>query len=204
MEIEYEATFLDINKDEMREKLKKAGAKLVKPEFMQKRVVFNLPNGHYKEHAWLRVRDEQDKITMSYKEVGTKKIDDQKEICLKINSFKEGTEFLKVIGCDQRSYQETQREIWELDGVEICIDTWPFLEPFVEVEGKSEKEVKVVSEKIGLDYAKAWFCATGQIYSKKYNIPVKIINEQTPKITFDMENPFLKFKKYNGNNNLSG
>ena len=99
MEIEYEATFLDINKEEIKEKLESAGAKLVKPEFMQKRVVFNLPAGHEKAHAWLRVRDEQDKITMSYKETGTSKIDDQKEICLEINDFKAGEEFLKSIVC---------------------------------------------------------------------------------------------------------
>ncbi|MFH1968486.1 MAG: CYTH domain-containing protein [bacterium] len=195
MAIEYEATFLDINKDEMRETLEKAGAKLVKPEFMQKRVVFNLPAGHNKEHVWLRVRDEQDKITMSYKETGTKKIEDQKEISLVINDFESGAEFLKLIGCERKAYQETKREIWELDDVEICIDTWPFLEPFVEVEGKSEKEVKAVSEKLGFDYSKALFCATTQIYSKKYNIPFEVINNGIPKITFDMENPFLKFKK---------
>jgi adenylate cyclase class 2 len=194
MEIEYEATFLDINKEEIKEKLESAGAKLVKPEFMQKRVVFNLPAGHEKAHAWLRVRDEQDKITMSYKETGTSKIDDQKEICLEINDFKTGEEFLKSIGCEKKSYQETKREIWELDGVEICIDEWPFLEPFVEVEGKSEKEVKAVSEKIGFDYSKAWFCATGEIYSKKYDIPFKVIDNDISKITFDMENPFLKYK----------
>ena len=43
MAIEYEATFLDINKEETRENLKKVGAELVRPEFMQKRVVFGLP-----------------------------------------------------------------------------------------------------------------------------------------------------------------
>lgn len=37
MDIEYEATFLDINKDKIRQKLKGIGAELIKPEFMQKR-----------------------------------------------------------------------------------------------------------------------------------------------------------------------
>lgn len=193
MAIEYEATFLDINKDEIRKTLKKIGAKLVKPEFMQKRVVFDLPAG-YNGRSWLRVRDEQDKITMSYKEVNGSKIEDQKEINLVINNFDKGAEFLEAVGCIKKSYQETKRELWELDGVEICIDTWPFLEPFVEVEGKSEKEVRAVSEKLGFDYSMAWFCATTLIYNKKYNVPCEII-DQIPKITFDMENPFLKFKK---------
>jgi hypothetical protein len=40
MNIEYEATFYPIDKDEMRGRLKKAGAKLIRPEFLQKRDVF--------------------------------------------------------------------------------------------------------------------------------------------------------------------
>lgn len=194
MEIEYEATFLDVNKEEIRERLRGIGAKLIKPEFMQKRVAFNLPKGHENGHAWLRARDEQDKITMTYKEINGKNIEDQKEINLVIDNFKAGEELLKRIGCEMKSYQETKREIWELDGAEICIDEWPFLEPFVEVEGKSKTGVKSVSEKIGFDYSKALFCGTTSIYSMKYNIPLEIIDNQIPKIIFDMENPFLKFK----------
>lgn len=33
MQIEYEAKFLDIDKDEVRERLRKAGAELVRPEY---------------------------------------------------------------------------------------------------------------------------------------------------------------------------
>jgi len=195
MKVEYEATFVNINKEEIRDKLKNAGAKLIKPEFLQKRVVFNLLKGHEKEYAWLRVRDEQDKITMSYKEINGQKIEDQKEINLIINDFKTGEEFLKSIGCPKKAYQENKREIWILDDVEICIDEWPFLEPFVEVEGKSEKEVKTVSEKIGFDYSKTLFCGVTPIYAMKYDIKFEVINNQTPRITFDMENPFLKLNK---------
>jgi len=193
MNIEYEATFIGVDKDKIRKRLRKVNAELIKPNFLQKRVVFNLPNG-VDEYSWARVRDEGDKITMSFKVVKGDKIKDQKEINLIIDDFKKGVEFLEAIGCHKKSYQETKREIWELDNVEICIDEWPFLESFVEIEGKSEKEVKTVSKKLGFDYSRAWFCATGLIYSKKYNIPVEIIDNEIPKITFDIENPFLKIK----------
>jgi len=65
----------------------------------------------------------------------------------------------------------------------------------VEVEGKSEKEVKAISEKIGFDYSKALFCATTLIYSMKYKIPCEVIDNEIPKIIFNMKNPFLKFKR---------
>ena len=79
-----------------------------------------------------------------------------------------------------------------LDEVEIMIDEWPFLEPFVEVEGKSEEEVKKVSEKIGFDYSKALFSNTALLYQRKYNIPNDKINVE-PLVVFDMKNPFTKY-----------
>ncbi len=192
MNIEFEATFLDINKDKVREKLREEKAELIKPEFLQKRVVFNLPSGNAKAGGWLRVRDEKDKITMSFKQINGDKIEDQKEIDLEINDFEKGVKILEEIGCQKKAYQETKRELWKLNDVEICIDEWPFLEPFVEVEGKSKEEVEKVSEKIGFDYEKALFCSVDLIYSKKYNVPVDLINNGIPKIVFNMENPFIK------------
>jgi len=193
MDTEYEATFVNIDKNEIRKRLRKANAKLIKPEFLQKRINFNPPK-FLTRYSWIRVRNEGDKITMSYKAVKGDRIEDQKEINLVIDNFEKGVEFLETIGCSQKAYQETKREIWELDGVEICIDEWPFLEPFVEIEGKSKEEVKAVSKKLGFDYSKAWFCAVDLIYSKKYDIPFRIIDNEIPRIVFDMENPFLKIK----------
>ncbi|KKP82100.1 MAG: hypothetical protein UR83_C0058G0013 [Candidatus Moranbacteria bacterium GW2011_GWF2_35_54] len=155
MKIEFEATFTDINKDEIRDRLKKSGAVLTREEFLQKRVTFNFPVGHENKNGWLRVRDEGDKITMIIKIIDGEKIENQKEIGLTVDDFSEAVEFLETIGCRKKSYQETKRELWILDGVEVTIDEWPFLEPLVEVEGKSEEAVKNVSEKLGFDYQSA-------------------------------------------------
>lgn len=195
MEIEYEATFIDINKENIRKKLKQIGAKLIRSEFLQKRVVFNLPKGHEIKGGWLRIRDEGDKITMSLKVVDGNNIKDQKEICLKVSNFQQAELFLTAMGCEKKAYQENKRELWLLDGVEITIDEWPFLEPFVEIEGKSEKAVRAVCKKLKSDYSKALFCAIGTIYSKKYGISEDIINNKTPKIIFKMKNPFKNHDK---------
>lgn len=78
--------------------------------------------------------------------------------------------------------------------MEITIDEWPFLEPFVKVDGKSEEEVKRVSEKIGFDYGKVLFCAVGKLYQMKYGIHLDQINT-AEKIVFGMENLFMKKDK---------
>lgn len=191
MQIEYEATFPNINKGEIREKLKKVGAILVRPEFLQKRITLNLPAGHEIKGGWLRVRDEGDKITMTLKVVDGEQIHNQKEINLEVDSFEEAVRLLETAGCKKKSYQETKREIWILDEVEIAIDEWPFLEPFVEIEGQSEKDVRDVSEKLGFDYGKALFCAVGTLYAKKYNVSEEFINNEIPLIDFK-NNPFVK------------
>ena len=191
MEIEYEATFENVDKDEIRGRLKKAGARLLRSEFLQKRTVFNLPSGHEITGGWLRVRDEGDKITMSLKIVDGDKICDQKEMMLKVDDFEKAKELLSTIGCGEKSFQESRRELWTLDDVEITIDEWPFLEPYVEVEGKSEPAVKSVSEEIGFDYSQALFCSVDTLYNRKYGTEIKKINNGISEIVFDMENPFL-------------
>jgi adenylate cyclase, class 2 len=191
MKIEYEATFINIDKEKIRRKLKDINAKLVKPEFMQKRVVFNLPKGHEIKGGWLRIRDEEDRITMSLKVVDGNKIENQREVCLEIDDFQKAELLLTTIGCEKKAYQENKREIWVLENVEITIDKWPFLEPFVEIEGKSEKTVKRIAEKLGFNYRKALFCSIDILYNKKYGVPLNVINNQIPNITFNRPNPFI-------------
>ena len=191
MKIEYEATFINIDKDEVRQKLKALGASLIKPEFLQKRVSFDLPSGHEKKGAWLRVRDEGGKNTLTLKIIDGEKIEDQKEISLVIDSLEEALELLTVMGCRKKAYQESKRELWILDNVEITIDEWPYLEPYVEVEGASEQSVKDVSAKLGFDYSKALFCSVDKLYEMKYGIDREIVCQNTERITFDDPNPFI-------------
>lgn len=191
MPIEYEATFTQINKNQLRKKLKQVGAVLVKPEMLMKRIPFNPPKNI--GNAWLRVRDEGDKITMALKKITGKKITDQKEYELIINDFDIACQLLEALGAKKKSYQETKREIWHLGKIEICLDTWPGLKPICEIEGPNEKVVKQVSAKLGFDWEKAIFGSADIIYLQELGIPKNIINFHTPQITF--KNPPRKFKK---------
>jgi len=193
MYTEFEATILDIKKNDLRKRLKKVGAKLVYKERLMRRYIFAPFQTGEIRGTWIRVRDEGDKITMSLKSVQGKKIEDQKEICLQIDNFDEGYDFLKQLGLKQKAYQETKRELWTFGGTEITIDTWPGLEPFMEVEGKNEKSVKKVVNELGYNYSDAIFGAVDLIYQIKLGIPPKVINNKTPIISFD--NPPKKYGK---------
>src|SRR5277367_6013801 len=121
METEYEAKFLDIDKDEVRGRLTAAGATLARPEFLQKRWVFELPAEKHSRNNFMRVRDEGGIITMTWKEFAGTEIDNPQEIELVVDSFDKAVEMLKQIGCKPSSYQETRRELWHLGDAKITI-----------------------------------------------------------------------------------
>jgi len=201
MKIEYEATFAKgIDKEDMREKLKGVGADLVRPEFLQKRVVFDFPGEKDREiretggYGFLRVRDEGDKTTLTLKIFDGKKISDQKETEVVVSDFDETVAICHGIGCVARTSEESKRELWKFDETEVTIDTWPFLGSIVEVEGKSEEAVKAASEKLGFDWSEAKFCSIGLLYREKFGLgPVDLAKKtgQMTNLSFSGQNPFI-------------
>jgi len=109
MQVEYEATFTNIDKEEVRQKLTKLGATLVRGEYLQRRTVFNLPRNNEIKGGWMRIRDEGDKVTMSLKVVDGDKIENQKEACVTVSDYSEAELILTTLGCERKAYQETKR-----------------------------------------------------------------------------------------------
>lgn len=188
---EWEASFWSIDEDSVRNTLMAVGATLVYPERVMRRISFFPPEGTILKKSWVRIRDEGDKVTMSIKQVGTK-LEEQKELEIVVNDFETGTEFLRTLGCKDKAYQDTKRELWSLGDVAITIDKWPFLEPLVEVEGPSEGAVRAVSEQLGFDWSEAHFTSVAEAYMEKYNVTYEKINTGTPRLVFEGPNPFLE------------
>jgi len=186
---EIEAKFINIDIEQMRSRLLECGAVCEKPMRLMKRVVYHQANDH---DAFIRVRDEGDKITMTYKRfLDSTAIDGVVEVETTVGDFDDAATILDQTGLYREAYQETRRETWQLDGVEIMIDEWPWIEPFVEIEGESEEAVRTVSEKLGFDWSKAVFGGVASVYTKKYKnmgdsaAAALIINRKTPVIRFE-------------------
>ena len=185
MKNEIEAQFLDIDKETMRVKLKEIGAKLEKPEVLMRRVVF-----YTGEHSFARVRDEGDKIIMTYKNISDEhSILGTKEVNVEASSYDDAILFLRGCGLEIKARQETRREIWKLDEVEICIDTWPWIPTFMEVEGPTEKSVWEVAKELGFGKDQAKFGSVDTTYQRYYGVDPDIVNLHTPEILFDIEPP---------------
>jgi len=171
MQTEIEAKFLDINPEKLRGQLKAIGAELIQPERLMRRKVFDFTDdAMQKMGAWVRVRDEGDKITMSYKRLMDRTLHGTKEITLKVDDFEKACDFLIASGLDMKSYQETKRETWQIGQSEITIDTWPWIPTFVEIESETEEEVKSLAAKLGFDWSDAMHGSVETAYQKYYNV----------------------------------
>ena len=94
----------------------------------------------------------------------------------------------------QKSYQETKREKWKLNGVEITIDTWPWIPTFVEVEAADEASVKKAVELLGLDWSQTMHGSVENIYQMHYDFSDEEI-DKWESITFIPEPEWLLVKK---------
>src|SRR3989338_8354671 len=153
MQVEIEAKFLNINPDELRERLKKAGAKLIHAESLMRRRNFDYDDGRLEKiGGWIRVRDEGNKVTLTYKQLNDRTLHGTVEIEVIVNDFDKTCDLLTSIGLKSKAYQETKREKWKFGDTEITIDTWPWVPTFVELESPEEESLKEVANLLGLDW----------------------------------------------------
>jgi adenylate cyclase class 2 len=171
MKPEIEAKFLAVDHDQIRTRLTALGATQTRPSTLMRRKNYDYPDYRLeKQGGWVRVRDEGDKITMSYKQLNDRSLHGTHEVELTINDFDAADGFLIAIGLQQDNFQETKRESWRLGDVEIDLDEWPWIKPFIEIEGPSEAEVKDVASKLGLDWAVARHGSVEVAYQAEYDV----------------------------------
>ena len=167
MKNEIEAKFVNIDIDEMRHKLNTLGATLQQSLRDMKRVTIDTPAMQAK-NAFLRVRDEGDKTTMTYKQFDALSLDGVKEIEVEVSDFDTTVALLAEVGLLHSSLQESRRETWLLDNVEIVIDEWPWLNPYIEIEGPDETSVIAAAQKLGFSWSEAIFGDVMVAYRVQY------------------------------------
>lgn len=196
METELEAKFLNINPASLRLKLEQNGAALVHGECLMRRKIFDYSDLRLeKEGGWVRVRDEGDKITLSFKQVADRSVSGTKEVSVVVDNFNTACGFLEAIGLKSKSQQETKREKWGLNGVEITIDIWPWIPPLIEIEGTSEEQIKQISSRLDLDWSKALHGSIENAYQAYYNVTEKEIDDMA-EIAFVDVPVWLESRRY--------
>ena len=174
MKTEYEIRVLEINKEEMVNKLEKLGA-IMKGNFNQKRYVYDLKPAE--NGKWIRLRTNGKVTTLTYKDIVSNTLDGTKEVEFEVEDFDRANEFLEKIGFINRSYQENKRIQFILNNVEIDIDSWPMIPTYMEIEGKSEEEVINMKRVLNIDESNVTTLNCDDIYRQIYKIDISKIKE---------------------------
>lgn len=167
MKNEIEAKFVNVNIDDVRSGLKRIGAVLKHPMRDMQRVTIDTPELK-KKNAFVRIRNEGDKTTITYKQFNSLSLDGVKEIEVSVNDFDTAVMLFKEAGLAYGSLQESRRETWKLDDVEVVIDEWPWLNPYIEIEAPSEDLVVSTAIKLGFDWGDAVFGGVMAAYRIQY------------------------------------
>lgn len=170
---EYETQVLDIDEKEIERKIRALGAK-EEPEILQKRWVYYID-----EARWIRLRQVGEKAMVCYKNRPDAKISGTEEIEIEVSDFEETAKLLSKLNFyTDKYYQENKRRLFLLDGVEVSIDTWPQIPPYLEIEAESEEKVNEILKKLGLEGKDVGHLGTNKIYHK-YDIDLHSIKELT-------------------------
>ena len=184
MPTEYEAKFLNIDVDSIKKKLKENGAKQVHGPLKFYRLIFKRCEEKGDKPGFVRIRDERNKITMTTKIFNNKKFPEEREVTIN-ESFEKGCEFLRAIGIEEKSYQETMREKWSHPLVhEVTFDIVPGLPIYMEIDCTSEANLNKLVALLDLDKTNMKYGSFDKTYTEYYDIPSDNIIHKTPSLTF--------------------
>ncbi|PXY25284.1 class IV adenylate cyclase [Prauserella flavalba] len=173
MPIEHEAKILDIDPDAMEQLILDKGGQKLGERFMR-RYVYDITPGD--QSKWIRLRDTGDETTLTVKQITSDAIDGTHEIEVGVDDFAATNALLNVLGFTAKSYQETKRTSFILDGAQVEIDTWPQIPPYLEIEAGSKDEVVRVAGLLGHTEADLTGENTIKIYAR-YGIDLNTIPE---------------------------
>lgn len=168
MKTEIEAKFVDIDIEDVRRRLHEIGAECVQPMRLMRRVAIDSEYMRTGKDSFLRVRDEGDKVTMTYKQFDELSLHGAKEIEVIVSDFEQTVALLTQVGLAPHTYQETKRETWRFQDTEIMIDEWPWLNAYVEIESDSGDQVQQIAERLGFSWETAVFGDVMAAYRIQY------------------------------------
>ncbi len=168
---EIEVKFLDVDPDKMEKKLVEIGAKKAFDRIFKIKV-FDYPDLRLNDDAsWVRLRDEGDKITLSFKKRlgakdGIENDDGMLEYEVVVSQFEETAMIFLSIGLIQKYYEEKRRIRYFLDDIEFDIDFCPALSPYLEIETNSWEKIDHAIALLGLNPTDKKIFSTTQVYKQ--------------------------------------
>lgn len=100
--------------------------------------------------SFIRIRTDGKSSTLTYKFRKGKGLRNTKEIETSIGDFNKAAQILSK-AVKENYYQENWREMYSYNGLEITINKWPGIPPYIEIEGSTAKEIKECIKKLHIN-----------------------------------------------------
>ena len=156
---------------------------------------------HNRFYKWIRLRTTNGQTTLTIKEIFSQEdeypIDKLKEVEFEVGDFDAADKFLRELDFYCDSHQEKRRIQFKLDGMEIVIDYWPMIAPYVEIEGEDPEKIYELVEKLGYQKQDAKVMNTDSVYAhygiNRESFVVITFNEQVKRNKWQKKSRFSRF-----------
>src|SRR5690606_24041892 len=171
MQDKNEAKYVNEDIADISARLEAARAVIDKSMRSMSRVLIKRPH-HLVEQYLIRICEEGDKVTLAFKRKTAKRGEDSVsstyELETIIGDFDITVQIFAEAGWQPKTYQESRREQWRLGDAEISIDEWPWIQPYIEIEGASEEVVRQTAAQLGFNWDEAVFSPVNFIYMRDF------------------------------------
>ncbi len=120
---------------------------------------------------WIRLRQDGEIVEITIKYIYSNKanynIDEVKEIEIKTDNFEMANKLIEEMGYYRKKLAEKKRDSYSYQGMDIEIDEWPLLEPYIEIEGPSAEEIYELSKLLGYSKEQTRVMNTEDVYLEK-------------------------------------
>lgn len=120
---------------------------------------------------WIRLRQDGEIVEITIKYIYSNKanynIDEVKEIEIKTDNFEMANKLIEEMGYYRKKLAEKQRDSYSYQGMDIEIDEWPLLEPYIEIEGTNIDKIYELANLLGYSKEQTRVMNTEDVYLEK-------------------------------------
>lgn len=149
---EIEAKVLEVDPDEVAERLDELGAEQVFAGEVRSRF-YDFPDGRIEEEGSLRLRELGDEEAfLTYKqEVSRDGAKEMTETEFTVGEYEEVAAFLELLGLEEVEENTKHRQKWYRGELEYVVDTYPGVPPLLEIEAPDRDRLDEAMTELGYD-----------------------------------------------------
>lgn len=120
---------------------------------------------------WIRLRQDGKKVELTIKYIYNTsveyEIDQVMEYEIVTDDFETANRLVEEMGYYHRKLVEKKRTTFKYNKMNIEIDEWPLLEPYIEIEGKNVEDIYELAEELGYSKEETKVMNTEDVYLEK-------------------------------------